>query len=247
MISIGIMVEVNNILLNSGKDRMNNVKEYRNNELKQFVMVHIMALLYLGDVFNVGDIVCDDLHLSIITTIINSALFSSIIYILVIVWDAVVPSQAKNYAIYWWSPLPGHKVFSEWKRKQQDGRVSQNDFMDHYAYIYGELTSNVKTDEYQNSEWYKIYNKYRKDDMVVASHKDFLMFRDMAVASIVILVLYVIFGLIVGTVPLTIKGIIFLLIMYTMVNIAARNKGKKFVNNVLLCDIDSAYKTVNKQ
>ena len=62
---------------------MKDIKDYRNNELKLFVIANIIALLYLGNLINVQLVINDDTYSNLIVTIINSALFSSIIYILV--------------------------------------------------------------------------------------------------------------------------------------------------------------------
>ena len=50
---------------------MKDIKDYRNNELKLFVIANIIALLYLGNVINVQLVINDDTYSNLIVTIIN--------------------------------------------------------------------------------------------------------------------------------------------------------------------------------
>lgn len=51
------------------------------------------------------------------------------------------------------------------------------------------------------------------------------------------LILYIVIGSIVDFVPVCKNGIIYLLVMYAIVNVATQSRGKRFVNNVFTCDI----------
>ena len=216
---------------------MKDIKDYRNNELKLFVIANIIALLYLGNVINVQLVINDDTYSNLIVTIINSALFSSIIYILVLIFDAVVSTKIKNVMVYWFFQLPGQVAFSNWKRKCQDERISQKDFLYHYKKIYDNMPQEKSTRQYENVEWYKLYRKHEKDDRVFSCHRDYLMFRDMTASTIVMLILYIVLGSVGENVPVCKNGIIYLLVMYGIVSIATRSRGKRFVNNVFACDI----------
>ena len=99
--------------------------------------------------------------------------------------------------------------------------------------------------QYENVEWYKLYTKYEKEDKVYFSHRDYLMFRDMTVSTIIMLILYIAIGSIVDVVPVSKNGVIYLLVMYVIVNIATHSRGKRFVNNVFVCDIYNKDKKVN--
>ena len=82
-----------------------------------------------------------------------------------------------------------------------------------------------------------MYTKYEKEDKVFSSHRDYLMFRDMATSTIVMLILYIVIGSIVDFVPVCKNGFIYLFVMYTIVNVATHIRGNRFVNNVFACDI----------
>ena len=79
---------------------MNDIKDYRSNELKYFVIANIFALLYLGKVINLQLVTSEGTYSNLIVTAINSALFSSIVYILVLISDALVSTRIKNAVVY---------------------------------------------------------------------------------------------------------------------------------------------------
>lgn len=221
---------------------MNDIKDYRGNELKYFVIANIFALLYLGEVINLQLVSSEGTYSNLIVTAINSTLFSSIVYILVLISDGLVSTRIKNAVVYWFFPLPGQVVFSNWKRKCQDERISQTDFLEFYGKVYENMPSKKNTRQYENIEWYKLYTKYQKEDKVFSSHRDYLMFRDMTTSTVVMLILYIVIGNIVDFVPVCKNGIIYLLVMYAIVNVATHSRGKRFVNNVFACDIYAANK-----
>lgn len=216
---------------------MKDIKDYRSNELKYFVIANIIALLYLGKVINVQLVANDGTYSNLIVTVINSALFSSTIYILVLILDALVPTKIKNVIVYWFFSLPGQVVFSNWKRKGQDERISQKNFLKYYEKIYENMPSKEKLRQYENVEWYKLYIKYEKEDKVFSSHRDYLMLRDMTVSTVVMLILYIVMGTIGEIIPVCRNGVSYLVVMYIITNIATHSRGKRFVNNVFACDI----------
>ena len=90
---------------------------------------------------------------------------------------------------------------------------------------------------YENSAWYKIYNRYRDNKMVYVANRDYLVCRDMTSSTVVILVLYFIFSIVLQLVPFKIECVIYLVIMFLATNIATRTKGERMVNNVIICDL----------
>ena len=56
-------------------------------------------------------------------------------------------------------------------------------------------------------------------------------------STVVMLILYIVIGSIVDFVPVCKNGIIYLLAMYAILNVATQSRGKRFVNNVFTCDI----------
>lgn len=93
---------------------MKDIKDYRGNELKYFVIANISALLYLGKVINLQLVTSEGTYSNLIVTVINSALFSGIVYILVLISDAIVPTRIKNAML---QLLKGYQRI--WQRKGQ--------------------------------------------------------------------------------------------------------------------------------
>lgn len=64
---------------------MNDIKDYRNNELKNYVIGNILLVLYFSGIFDNLFTLDINSNLNIWKTLIESALVSSIIYIYVFV------------------------------------------------------------------------------------------------------------------------------------------------------------------
>lgn len=90
---------------------------------------------------------------------------------------------------------------------------------------------------YQNHQWYIIYHKYKNVEMVTTTSKDYRLCRDIYVATINILIVYMVLSLIFDIVTINKEYIEFLIFMIIGTNLAARNKGKKMVYNVIAHDI----------
>lgn len=75
--------------------------------------------------------------------------------------------------------------------------------------------------------------------MVYVANRDYLVCRDMTSSTVVILVLYFIFSIVLQLVPFKIECVIYLVIMFLATNIATRTKGERMVNNVIICDLQA--------
>ena len=63
------------------------------------------------------------------------------------------------------------------------------------------------------------------------------MFRDMTASTVIMMLLYFVIGSISDVIPICWNSVIYLVITYIIVNSATRSRGKRFVNNVIVCDI----------
>lgn len=75
--------------------------------------------------------------------------------------------------------------------------------------------------------------------MVYVANRDYLVCRDMTSSTVVILVLYFIFSIVLQLVPFKIECVIYLVIMFLVTNVATRTKGERMVNNVFICDFQA--------
>ena len=75
---------------------MNDIKDYRNNELKNYVIGNILLVLYFSSIFDNLFTLDINSNLNIWKTLIESALVSSIIYIYVFLLDSLIPGDIKQ-------------------------------------------------------------------------------------------------------------------------------------------------------
>lgn len=163
------------------------------------------------------------LESSLLKVLLSSILGSILVKILT---DILTP-QIKHVIIFWRlkDTLPGHRVFSEMVNK--DPRIDKENLEMRLV----EFPTNPID---QNRLWYKIYQKYRNDELILDSHSKFLFFRDSCVLTIFVFIVST-------TICILLKVALFqflLVITYQILQllilmIAGRNTGNRFVQNVL--------------
>ena len=92
---------------------MNNIKDYRSEELKIFVLANVLMILCIEKVITWDRLISGDaVLLKLILVIIDSAVLLAIWYSFVYLADALFPTNIKNKIVYFGSPLPGQTVFN---------------------------------------------------------------------------------------------------------------------------------------
>jgi len=223
---------------------MGDIKDYRDKELKLYALANIFVIIYIEKIITIeGLLNQSDQSTALFVTIFNSALFLSILYIFVLLSDSLFSESMKNRIIYFWGHLPGETVFSRMKMKVKDIRFTQQQILERYKSIYDNMPSQRENKyRYENSAWYTIYNRYRDNNMVYISNRDYLVCRDMTSSTVVILILYSIFSIALQIIPFKIECVIYLVAMFIVTNIATRTKGERMVNNVIICDLQAKSK-----
>ena len=151
----------------------------------------------------------------------------SVVPVVVLLFTGLVSHNVKAKLVYWKlaNPLPGSEAFT--KHAPGDIRID----MSALAKNVGSLPTEPGE---QNAKWYKLYRQVGDDPAVVEAHKLYLMYRDMAAMSLLLVPLapaalrYVA----VPSGSLWATGVLFL-VQYLVCAIAARNSGMRFVCNVL--------------
>ena len=152
---------------------------------------------------------------------------TGILPVAVLLLSAVVPQNIKAMLVYWKlkNPLPGSEAFTRYA--PADPRIDMVALKKNVGAWRTEPAE-------QNSLWYKLYRKVGSETAVAEAHKSFLLFRDMAVVSL----------LLSGFVPLgfwltniehnacTFSFLLFA-VQYVCTALAARHSGVRFVTNVL--------------
>ncbi len=217
---------------------MIDIKDYRNNELKNYVIGNILLVLYFSGMFD--KIFSQDINsnLNIWGIVIESALISSIIYIYVFLLDSMIPGDIKQKIAYFHiGKLPGYTIFTKMKEGEKDDRFTQADVMKKYSQIYTNMPVNKKEREkYENAQWYKMYKDCRNENKILIANRDFLLCRDITIITMMLLILYFILT---SLKIIVFSKIIAIIIVVELIvsNISMRGKARRLAYNVISEDI----------
>lgn len=217
---------------------MNNIKDYREKEQKMYIVANICVLILLSNMtYNTCDSI---LCIAILVKLVNLSLLSSAIYIFAFLTDALFSSNTKMRLLYLGGRLPGETIFTSLRSENKDLRFTTDHLVEKYKEIYAGMPSNMdERYRYENEQWYNIYNRHRDVDMIFVSNRDYLLCRDLYIATIVIFVCYLISCVCTPVFYLNIKSIVYSIFMIIITNISARVKGQRFVINVVAYDLNT--------
>jgi len=220
-----------------------NIKDYREKELKTLVISNILVILCLNGLITFDGILEENSYMKLLITIINSGLFAAIIYTMVSVFDCMISSKLKRYIVFWWCPMPGETIFSDIKTDANDERFTSLEAIEAYQDIYNNLPSEKKACyQYENSKWHDLFRQHESEPKVLIAHRDYLMCRDMATITGLMVFLYTIISLVMKVLTFNKKTVIYLVVVYLVCMIAARVKSKRFVKTVIACDLHQKIK-----
>ena len=219
-----------------------NLKDYREKELKWYIVANIFLLLALTDCFNFSSNKENLSMIEIIMKLLDSALISGSICVFAFIFDCLWGDSLKDHLLTGLNDfkLHGSTIFSKIKNKEiKDSRFSTQQVLEKYPEIYRLLENGQNLDpEFENVKWYSIYTKYREKTIILTSHRDYLLCRDIFYTNITIIVLYII-STRVRLLPFRKEFIIFSSIMMFISYVAASFKAKRFVVNVIALDINA--------
>ena len=132
---------------------------------------------------------------------------------------------------------PGMTIFTRIKQGGiDDYRINPVKAAAKYKNIIDNIPTGKAKYNYENSEWYKIYNKYESSEKILVSQRDYLLCRDMCTATVTETII-VIVGMLMGLIPIAWSIFKVLLIMYILTLIATHNKADCFCKNVIAKDL----------
>jgi hypothetical protein len=147
--------------------------------------------------------------------------------VLVLLFTGLLSHEAKARLVFWKivNPLPGSAAFT--KHAPADARID----MKALAKNVGALPTEPGE---QNKRWYKLYRQVDSDAAVTEAHKLYLMYRDMAAMSLLLIPLMPTALWYAGAAPANrrVAGGLFAP-QYVLCAINARHSGARFVCNVL--------------
>ena len=219
---------------------MSNIKDYRNEELKIFVLANVLMLLCIEKVITWDRLIGGEAEvLKLVLVLVDSTVLLAIWFSFVYLADALFPTNIKNKIVYLSSPLPGQTVFTRLSTQTDDERFTKEQIIEKYSDIINNFPQGKKERlDYENSKWYSIYNLYRDKTMVLVSNRDYLLCRDMTVSTVVICILYFVMVFAFHAFEFKVESLLYLLLIFILTNWATRQKGKRYVNNVIACDIN---------
>ena len=148
--------------------------------------------------------------------------------VLAVILAGVLGDIGKARVVFWriWNPLPGCRAFTHFVHA--DPRINS-------AALIAKLGEFPTEPRQQNALWYQLYKKHTGAIIVTRAHKEYLLTRDLAGISAVLLCLFgVAAALSAAAFRLQLGYIIFLVLQYFCTAVAARNYGNRFVTNVLV-------------
>ena len=217
---------------------MENIKNYRDHELKSYVIANILMLLIITGVFTGESGSNGTLMTDLITSIIESAIFSSILYVYVFILDSLVPSKVKDvFSLPIKGELPASTIFTKIENNMADVRFTSEVVKEKYSDVYLHMPRDKKAmKHYQNSCWYKIMQKYKDDKKILISHRDYLLCRDITSMTCIFAIFYLLLCWM-GVLNISRKMLYFLLAEYIITMISTRVKAKRFTYNVIAQDL----------
>lgn len=152
---------------------------------------------------------------------------SPLLPVVVLLLTGLLSHDAKARLVYWRfaNPLPGSQAFT--KHAKADARIDMKALEKNVGALPTEPGE-------QNAKWYKLYRMVGDDPAVAHAHKLYLMYRDMAAMSLLLLPLVPAALWYAGAPPVSrwIAGGLFA-VQYLVCAISARHSGTRFVCNVL--------------
>lgn len=144
-----------------------------------------------------------------------------------LILSSLLSADQKAVLVFWRfkHPLPGARAFSVYA--QADHRIDLAKLKNHV----GEFPADPRE---QNAKWYGLYKQVDSDPSVVDSHKNYLLFRDIAAMSLLLVPVLPVAMYLIGfdTARILISAAWFLG-QYLVTAWAARTTGIRFVQNVL--------------
>lgn len=219
------------------------LKDYREKELKSYVIGNILIALLLTDMLKQVIDAQATMTFELCKTLIGSTVISSVLYIYVFIMDSLLPGDTKITICYLGRmKMPGFTIFTdaqESKRNAIDGRYTAEEVMEKYAKFYVDLEAEPDIDRkktLQNAYWYSIYEMHKDEAAINFANRDFLLCRDICIMTLWLLLAYL-GACALSILPFYWKLVGFFVIEFVLTSVAVRGKGGRLARSVLASDI----------
>lgn len=219
-----------------------NLKDYRDKELKYYVIGNALIIMLLTgslkSIYTVIDSSSSNTLLEICKELLSASIISSVLYVYVFLLDAIIPGEYKDKICMLGRKLPGETIFEDIVNEGiKDIRFTKQEVEKRYRDIYAKLNDQC-CDTYQvsNSLWYKIYKSWEFEPVIFISNRDYLLCRDLCVSTLWVGIIYIVLVSF-SVISFSWEVIIALIAELILTNIAMRGKQKRFAVNVIATDI----------
>ena len=219
------------------------MKDYRNKELKYLLTFYIFLFILLCTPLlkNITTISTDAYQS--VSNIFEGIIVSGAISVGVFLIDCIISSQLKNKLVgLFLIRRSGEKIFTKISKNEEfDNRFSVLAARTKYKTILENLPKTKKEKyNYENANWYCIYQKNKENGAINQSQKDYLLCRDMFSQTIVFLIVYLVSLIFLApVVTFSLKFLVVLLTFAVITNIATHVKMSRFVNTVIAIDLNN--------
>lgn len=203
-----------------------NIKRLNRKWLLSYLIFHIIIFGLFSGILS---LTVKDVEAALSRLKSPDGLFILIAYPLTIILEGILSSHVKAILVFLKlkNPLPGCRAFT--KIGPKDQRIDMKKLRKLFP------KGLPKEPWEQNQEWYKLYRKFSNKTKVFDVHKAFLLTRDIAAITAILIPATIIGHLMWGTpFPKITYHILFLAVMLIATILSSRNYGKGFVANVLL-------------
>ena len=115
-------------------------KSYRKYELKYYVFANIVFLLLTREgTKNIVEIFEKTSYLESINKILCFSIVSIVAYIIIFVFDSLIPGNAKWRMVYWFFPKPSEIVFIDIRENDDDDRFTYEQLQKKCKKIYQKI------------------------------------------------------------------------------------------------------------
>ena len=223
---------------------MKNLKDYRNKELTIFIVANILLFHVIHQFIKVD---ANELFnaTEVFSQIFTSVIMSVIAFGFILVTECLLTSGTKEKLLYLFGffgllNLPGCMIFTNIKNKNIDSRFSYQNLIIKYPTLYENLPeSKEERLRYENEKWYAIYSQNRDVPMIYNSQRDWLLFRDIYITTLVIICLYIVL-IKMSFVEFSCPYLLFLITMAIITNFGTNRKAARFAYNVIAYDVHTA-------
>lgn len=218
---------------------MSLMKDYRTKELKWYIWAYMCILLGTSG-SSVGGHASSYLF-SYFDMLLTSAFFTGAICALTFVFDSLYTAQIKEILLcLGLFSLPGRTIFTRISEgKIKDGRIDIKKAQIRYKIIIDGLPlSRNEKESYENEKWYSLSRQHQEDPMIKSAHRDYLLSRDMFTATMTMLILTG-FAMLFKAIHICLLPVVYLIVMLVLTNVASHFKASRFVNSVIVADLNA--------